>query len=68
MPLPFTVSAIMMLGCPAFKEEKAFNKIELSAIGINLVNSLEETIDEFGDSISEAEKRTILMNLLEKYI
>ena len=48
--------------------ERSFNKEEISDIGSTLLNSLEEDIDEYGESISDEEKRNIIMTLLEKYI
>lgn len=48
--------------------EKVFNK---SAIGENastLFNSIEEAIDEYGDSVDDNEKRNILMAILQRYI
>lgn len=48
--------------------EKSFNKTEISEIGSMLLNAINESIDDFGESIDDNEKRNILMNILERYI
>ncbi|OPJ56119.1 hypothetical protein [Clostridium chromiireducens] len=48
--------------------EKTFNRAEVSSIGSVLLNAIDETIEEFGDSIDDNEKRNILMRILERYI
>lgn len=46
---------------------RRFEKVETSPRGKLLYNSLMENLESMGQSISEAEKRQILMNVLEKY-
>lgn len=48
--------------------EKSFNKKEVSSLGAMLKNTIEESIDEYGDSIDDNEKRNILMEILSSYI
>lgn len=48
--------------------EKIFNMKEISAVGHTLLNSIDEAIEEYGDSVDENEKRIILMNILQRYI
>lgn len=48
--------------------EKTFNKTAISEMGSMLLNALDESIEEFADSIDDNEKRNILMNILERYI
>lgn len=48
--------------------EKTFNKTEITPLGGTLFNAIEELVDEYGDSVSDNEKRNILMNILSKYI
>lgn len=48
--------------------ERVFDKEPISNIGEMLLNSLEEAIDSFADSIDNNEKRNVLMNILERYI
>lgn len=48
--------------------EKTFNKTEITPLGSTLFNSIEELVDDYGDSVSDNEKRNILMNILSKYI
>lgn len=48
--------------------EKTFNKTAISEIGSMLINAIDESIEEFGDSIDDNEKRNILMSILERYI
>lgn len=48
--------------------EKTFNKTEITPLGSTLFNSIEELVEEYGDSVSDNEKRNILMNILSKYI
>ncbi|EOU1929297.1 hypothetical protein DMN34_10040, partial [Clostridium perfringens] len=50
------------------KHEKIFKKTDISVLGNTLINQLEETIEEYGSSITDDEKRTILIGLLEKFI
>ncbi|WP_415337487.1 hypothetical protein, partial [Clostridium perfringens] len=50
------------------KHEKIFKKTDVSVLGNTLINQLEETIEEYGSSITDDEKRTILIGLLEKFI
>ncbi len=48
--------------------EKSFDKVEISPIGETLKNVIEESIDEYSESIDDNEKRNILMNIISKYI
>ena len=48
--------------------EKIFNMKEITPVGHTLLNSIEEAIEEYGDSVDESEKRIILMNILQRYI
>lgn len=48
--------------------EKIFNMKEISPVGHTLLNSIDEAIEEYGDSVDESEKRIILMNILQRYI
>ena len=41
---------------------------EITPVGHTLLNSIEEAIEEYGDSVDESEKRIILMNILQRYI
>ena len=50
------------------KVEKVFEKTEISVLGSTLVNEVEEAFEEYGESITDDEKRTILIELLEKFI
>ncbi|MBZ9634600.1 hypothetical protein [Clostridium sp. FP1] len=50
------------------KIEKTFEEKEISAIGGTLLNEVEQTIEEYGDSIDSDEKRNILMKLMEKFM
>lgn len=50
------------------RNEKVFKKTEISVIGSTLVNELEEALEEYGASITDDEKRTILIELLEKFM
>lgn len=47
-------------------EKKSFNKVECSSRAKNLEKEIYRTFEEVGQSVSEAEKRQILLNLLEK--
>lgn len=47
---------------------KYINSSEITAIGNTLKNNIEDSIDEYGDSISESEKIKILLEILKKYM
>ena len=49
-------------------KEKTFSKSEISPIGGMLLNTIDESIEEFGDSLNDNEKRSILITILERYI
>ncbi len=48
--------------------EKTFNKSEITPFGSMLLNNIEESLYEFGDSIDDNEKRNILIKILEKFV
>ena len=48
--------------------EKTFDKTEITPFGSMLLNNIEESLYEFGDSIDDNEKRNILIKILEKFI
>lgn len=48
--------------------EKTFDKIEITPFGSMLLNNIEESLYEFGDSIDDNEKRNILIKVLKKFI
>ena len=47
---------------------KFIENIEISSIGKTLMNNIEDSINEYGDSINENEKIKILMDILNKYM
>ena len=47
---------------------KYIDDVEISSIGKTLMNNIEDTLNEYGDSIDENEKIKILMNILNKYM
>ena len=47
---------------------KFIDNVEISSIGKTLMSNIEETIEEYADSIDESEKINILMNILDKYM
>ena len=47
---------------------KFIDNVEISAIGRTLMSNIEETIEEYADSIEKSEKINILMNILDKYM
>lgn len=46
---------------------KTFNKVKTSARGQLLVNEICAALDEYGQALSDGEKRQVLMNIIEKY-
>ena len=48
--------------------KKYINASEISSLGSTLKNNIEDSIDEYGDSISESEKIKILLQIIKKYI
>ncbi|MDP4147015.1 MAG: hypothetical protein Q8936_21495 [Bacillota bacterium] len=50
------------------KVSKSFDSSEISSIGRTVYNTIEEALDEYGESIDINEKRNIIMKLLEKYM
>lgn len=50
------------------KMVKSFDSTEISITGRTLYNNIEESIDDYAESIDVNEKRNILMKLLEKYM
>lgn len=47
-------------------EKKSFNKVECSSRAKNLEKEIYRTFEEIGQSVTDAEKRQVLVNLLEK--
>lgn len=47
---------------------KSFETTDISTLGKTLYNNIEETFDDYAESIDVNEKRNILMKLLEKYM
>ena len=47
---------------------KFIDNVEISSIGKTLMSNIEETIEEYADSIDKSEKINILMNILDKYM
>ena len=47
---------------------KYIDNVEISSIGKTLMSNIEDTIEEYADSIDENEKINILMNILDKYM
>ena len=41
---------------------------EISAIGNTMKNNIEEVMNEYGDSLSEKEKISVLVNIIKKYL
>ena len=50
------------------KIKKYINCSEISQIGRTLKNNIEDSLDEYGSSVSESEKIKILMELIKKYM
>lgn len=51
------------------KIEKYFNSSnDISAIGTTMKSNIEELIDEYGDSLTEEEKITVLLDIVKKYM
>ena len=48
--------------------KKYINNSEISLIGITLKNNIEDSIEEYGDSISESEKIKILLEIVKKFM
>lgn len=48
--------------------KKYINNTEISLIGITLKNNIEDSIEEYGDSISESEKIKILLEIVKKFM
>ncbi|MGL4450097.1 MAG: hypothetical protein ACRCTZ_02760 [Sarcina sp.] len=49
-------------------EEKTFDVEEVSALGTTILNNIEEVFEDYGSSISDNEKRNILVKILEQYM
>ena len=47
---------------------KFIDNVEISSIGKTLMSNIEETIEEYANSIDKSEKINILMNILDKYM
>ena len=47
---------------------KFIDDIEIGPIGKTLMSNIEDTIEEYADSIDKSEKIKILMNILNKYM
>ena len=47
---------------------KYIDNVNISSIGKTLMTNLEDTIEEYADSINQSEKIKILMNILNKYM
>lgn len=47
---------------------KYIDNVEISSLGKTLMSNIEDTIEEYADSINESEKINILMNILNKYM
>ena len=48
--------------------KKMINNEAISILGDTLKNNIEDVLDEYGDSISESEKITILLDIIGKYM
>ena len=48
--------------------KKYINSQEITALGSTLKNNIEDSLEEYGDSISESEKIKILLQLIKKYM
>ncbi len=48
--------------------QKYINSSEISLLGNTLKNNIEDTLEEYGDSISESEKIKVLLELIRKYM
>ena len=57
---------IIFTGANGEKNPKRFNKIEYSSRAKLLLNEMASNLDEYGQSITEQEKRQVLIELIEK--
>ena len=48
--------------------KKYINSQEITSLGSTLKNNIEDTLEEYGDSISESEKIKILLQIIKKYM
>ena len=48
--------------------KKYISSQEITALGSTLKNNIEDSLEEYGDSISESEKIKILLQLIKKYM
>lgn len=48
--------------------KKYINNVEISSIGKTLKNNIEDSIEEYGNSISESEKIKILLDIVKKFM
>jgi hypothetical protein len=48
--------------------KKYIDSSEINGIGITLKNNIEESLSEYGDSISESDKMNILLSIIKKYV
>ena len=48
--------------------QKYINTSDISLLGDTLKNNIEDSIEEYGDSISESEKIKILLQIIKKYM
>lgn len=48
--------------------KKYINSQEITSLGITLKNNIEDSLEEYGDSISESEKIKILLQIIKKYM
>lgn len=48
--------------------QKYINTSEISLLGNTLKNNIEDSIEEYGDSISESEKIKVLLQIIKKYM
>lgn len=49
-------------------EEKTFEIEEISSLGKTIVNNIEEVFEDYGNSVSDNEKRSILIQMLKQYM
>ena len=49
-------------------EKYLSDSTDISAIGNTMKNNIEELIDEYGGSLTEQEKISVLVNIIKKYM
>jgi hypothetical protein len=50
------------------KVEKVFEAQQISPLGVTLLDDIEQSLEEYGDSININEKRNILMELIKRFM